>query len=207
MSIAIAQRPVTGRSPNAATDRPWPVTAGRPGLAAKVDAAVTMAARGLDRQAIADRMGVSIYYVAKLAQESRRVGSAIGCLESQRVPLPPAVGQGDLSGREWQCAVMAARGMTNKAIAHRLGVSEATVKVHVFGATKKLRLHSRSEIATRLAMQWAKPADAAIPDGVPVVVIPRQAGDPMSVLWSADMAPHTKWVIRAPFTLEIEDGR
>lgn len=61
---------------------------------------------------------------------------------------PPAVVDSvRLTTREREVMELIADGMSNKAIAHRLGVADDTVKSHVRNMLEKLALHSRLEIA------------------------------------------------------------
>ena len=53
----------------------------------------------------------------------------------------------DLTSREKEILGMIASGCSNKSIARDLGISEATVKVHVKNLLKKLRFRSRVEAA------------------------------------------------------------
>jgi RNA polymerase sigma factor (sigma-70 family) len=48
-----------------------------------------------------------------------------------------------LSVREQQITNLACDGLSNKAIAHRLGLSEGTVKIHLHRIYRKLRIGSR----------------------------------------------------------------
>jgi DNA-binding NarL/FixJ family response regulator len=48
-----------------------------------------------------------------------------------------------LTPREYQVAMLVARGLTNKEIAHRLGVTEGTVKLHVHNILRKLGARNR----------------------------------------------------------------
>jgi two-component system, NarL family, nitrate/nitrite response regulator NarL len=52
-----------------------------------------------------------------------------------------------LSGREREVFREAAAGLSNKELAQRLAVSEATVKVHLTHIFRKLNLHGRTELA------------------------------------------------------------
>jgi len=54
---------------------------------------------------------------------------------------------GELTGRERQILAMIAAGSSNKLIANELGITEATVKVHVKHLLKKLSFRSRVEAA------------------------------------------------------------
>jgi two-component system nitrate/nitrite response regulator NarL len=53
----------------------------------------------------------------------------------------------ELTGRERQIVGMIAAGSSNKQIAHALGITDATVKVHVKNLLKKLNFRSRVEAA------------------------------------------------------------
>lgn len=54
----------------------------------------------------------------------------------------------DLSKRERRVLLLAAAGCTNKQIASRLGVTEATVKFHFANVLRKLGAGSRTEAAS-----------------------------------------------------------
>ncbi len=72
------------------------------------------------------------------------------------VPSAPSTAQpGDfslprtpLTGRENEVLHLMAAGLTNKAIAHRLGISPHTVKFHITGILAKLDAQSRTEAVT-----------------------------------------------------------
>ncbi len=53
----------------------------------------------------------------------------------------------ELTARETEVLRLVALGMSNRAVAHRLGISENTVKNHVRNLLDKLRLRSRTEAA------------------------------------------------------------
>lgn len=53
----------------------------------------------------------------------------------------------DLTEREQEIVGLISRGSSNKLIARQLDISEGTVKVHVKHILKKLKLHSRIEVA------------------------------------------------------------
>lgn len=53
-----------------------------------------------------------------------------------------------LTPRELQIVELVATGLSNKAIATKLGLSESTVRVHVASAGRRLGVHSRFELAT-----------------------------------------------------------
>jgi len=61
-------------------------------------------------------------------------------------------GSGDvLSAREMEILLLAARGLSNRQIALRIGLSESTVKRHLANAYEKMNVHSRGA-ATRKAL-------------------------------------------------------
>jgi len=51
-----------------------------------------------------------------------------------------------LTTREQDVARLVASGLSNKAIAHRLGLQEGTVKVHLHNIYQKLAISSRVEL-------------------------------------------------------------
>ena len=72
-------------------------------------------------------------------------------------PEPTDKQLGELTAREEEVAVLAARGLTNRQIAEELIVSERTVHAHIRKSLKKLKLRSRTEIATWVADQQRVP--------------------------------------------------
>jgi predicted ATPase/DNA-binding NarL/FixJ family response regulator len=56
-----------------------------------------------------------------------------------------------LTSREWQIAQLLTRGLTNRAIASALFISEGTVRAHVEHILSKLQARSRVEVSVRLA--------------------------------------------------------
>lgn len=66
---------------------------------------------------------------------------------AQALRSPSASAQIDLTERERQVLKTIAGGHSNKAIGHRLGITEGTVKVHVKNLLHKLGLRSRVEAA------------------------------------------------------------
>ena len=79
------------------------------------------------------------------------VGSVIGT-PRDRAPVEPVE---SLTPRELEVLQLLAEGLPNKEIAHRLGVSEHTVKFHVNAIMDKLDARSRTEAvvrATRLGL-------------------------------------------------------
>jgi DNA-binding NarL/FixJ family response regulator len=71
---------------------------------------------------------------------------ALGSLGSRAVgPLPGADEIDDLTAREHEVLTLVAIGLTNKAIAQRLTISDHTVKFHVAAILAKLGAESRTE--------------------------------------------------------------
>ena len=73
----------------------------------------------------------------------------------QSTPNPGDVTLGDLTPRESEVLALLAEGLTNKAIAQRLTISEHTVKFHVNAILGKLDAQSRTDAvvrATRLGL-------------------------------------------------------
>lgn len=74
-------------------------------------------------------------------------------LKSDTLAISLPITQGDLTEREREVLTRVAQGLTNKAIAHQLGISEYTVKFHLNAIMTKLDVASRTEAvvqATRL---------------------------------------------------------
>ena len=78
--------------------------------------------------------------------------------EALSPPAPPAPEQPstgaqqlELTRREKEVAALVAQGLTNRQIASELVLSEHTVHRHVAGILKKLDLHSREQVASRLS--------------------------------------------------------
>lgn len=62
-------------------------------------------------------------------------------------PSPATVRSSDLTEREREIVALLANGLSNKEIARNLGISDATVKVHIKNLLRKLNLKSRLEVA------------------------------------------------------------
>lgn len=93
---------------------------------------------------------------ASVAAAVRTVALGLTVLGPSLVPTtlfgsdrPPDPLIEDLTGRELEVLALLAEGLTNKAIAHRLEISEHTVKFHVNAILNKLNAQSRTEAAVR----------------------------------------------------------
>jgi ATP/maltotriose-dependent transcriptional regulator MalT len=69
----------------------------------------------------------------------------------------PSAGDAALTQREWQVAELVTQGLTNKAIADKLVISQRTVDGHVEHIRDKLGFDSRTQIATWLLQQERDP--------------------------------------------------
>ena len=74
-------------------------------------------------------------------------------LEEPARPEPGAPAAVPLSGREREVASLVARGLTNRQIGDRLGISDRTVESHVEHLRQKLGLGSRTELAIWAAVE------------------------------------------------------
>jgi DNA-binding NarL/FixJ family response regulator len=73
---------------------------------------------------------------------------------------PPTPGPHPFSPREHQVLSLAARGMTNKEIAYRLGISERTIQFHMNTIFNKSGTDSRTEaVALALRKGWIEIAE------------------------------------------------
>ena len=73
---------------------------------------------------------------------------------------------GGLSERETEVVVLAARGLSNRRIAEKLHISEATVKRHLNNVYGKIGVHSRNEAVRKaLVEQWIGLHDITSTDG------------------------------------------
>jgi predicted ATPase/DNA-binding NarL/FixJ family response regulator len=75
-----------------------------------------------------------------------------------QAPQPPQPPPDRLTRRERQVAALIAEGCSNKAIAQRLYISQATAARHVANILRKLGFSKRAQIAA-----WAAPADVSAP--------------------------------------------
>jgi DNA-binding NarL/FixJ family response regulator len=73
-----------------------------------------------------------------------------------------------LTDRQQQVATLVCDGLSNKMIARKLGVSEGTVKLHLYAIYGKLNIRSRTKLAIALADRGqSKPRSAS-----PLLVMP-----------------------------------
>lgn len=113
--------------------------------------------------------------------EPALMGEAIQKVLAGEVWAPPEASQAAVSSEEqdrarriasltpqqFRVLMMVAEGLLNKQIAHRIGVTEATVKVHVAAIMRKLGLFRRTQIAV-LAQRLLQSQNASLQvDDVP----------------------------------------
>lgn len=90
---------------------------------------------------------------AELVNCIRKVARGEKYLQAQAsASLAERVASSDLTPRETEVLHWLAEGLSNKAIAHRLGLAEGTVKSHLKALFAKLNVDSRTQ-AARLALQ------------------------------------------------------
>lgn len=65
-------------------------------------------------------------------------------------PLAFSAAQPGFTEREWEIACLVAQGMSNKAAAGKLNITESTVKVHLKKIMRRLNAKNRVEVSVRL---------------------------------------------------------
>lgn len=88
--------------------------------------------------------------LGELARQAQQEAEAVAEFVTAVSPTP--LTPHPLSPREHQVLSLAARGLTNKEIAYRLGISERTVQFHMNSIFNKTTTQSRTE-AVALALQ------------------------------------------------------
>ncbi len=102
------------------------------------------------------RMGNALYETLALeaAGEIKQAGERyrqMGAVRSSEAEAAFQKGPlSELTARQMQIADLVARGQTNRAIAHQLGISEHTVEHHLSDIFSRLRLKSRTQLAHML---------------------------------------------------------
>jgi DNA-binding NarL/FixJ family response regulator len=61
-----------------------------------------------------------------------------------------STGSAGLTARGRQVATLVRRGLSNREIAEKLGVTEGTIKLHVHAIHEKLKIHSRTKLVIAL---------------------------------------------------------
>lgn len=129
-----------------------------PGVVALVDAGW--------REQLTEALGATSVRLGK--RDLARIAAAVGLRPRPHTRFtgypatpPPATGSGQqpapmpLTAREMQVLDLVTAGMTNRAVASSLGISERTAREHVARILLKLRVESRVEAAV-LATQWRR---------------------------------------------------
>ncbi|MGA7204819.1 MAG: helix-turn-helix transcriptional regulator, partial [Specibacter sp.] len=108
-------------------------------------------AEDLHLPAVESRCAVMALDFAREAGDSRRARAAQDCLDRLvlSIPVLPLAPQSEgvkLTQRELQVAKLASRGLGNRAIAEKMGVSVRTVEGHLYQVFAKLGITSRNEL-------------------------------------------------------------
>jgi DNA-binding NarL/FixJ family response regulator len=125
---------------------PGLVVLGPPGAASRLSlAAPSFAWAFLARDTEPGRIVAAVRAVAAglIALDPELASSGFGSQVAR--PLPGASEVDELTGREREVLTLVAIGLTNKAIAQRLSISDHTVKFHVASILAKLDAESRTE--------------------------------------------------------------
>jgi len=109
-------------------------------------AAGDAAARAADAHRRAGHRGSALAATACARELADRSGALTPALRRALVPLP-------LTTREREIVTLAARGLSNRAIADRLTVSVRTVEGHLYRATAKLGVSGRTDFADVLGVE------------------------------------------------------
>ncbi len=105
--------------------------------------------RALDTKSLEDLARLCLENLAAIALEQGERLRAARLLEAASLlrEEAPVDTETALSDREWEVAMLVARGLSNRQIAAELVVSERTVDTHVSHILRKLQLVSRAQIA------------------------------------------------------------
>ncbi len=99
----------------------------------------------LSRQSDEDQLAAAIVAVAEGLLVISPALSGSLTVDKAGIDAPPT----DLTPREIEVLALLAEGLTNKAIAHRLSISDHTVKFHVNAILGKLEAQSRTDAVVR----------------------------------------------------------
>ena len=122
------------------------VMLGPPGAGSRLmQAAPSFAWAYLSRDAASDRIVAAVHAVAAGLVAFEPESGALPLAARAAGPLPAGDEIDDLTSREREVLTLVAIGLTNKAIAQRLTISDHTVKFHVAAILAKLGAESRTE--------------------------------------------------------------
>jgi DNA-binding NarL/FixJ family response regulator len=122
------------------------VVLGPPGVSGSLmQAAPSFAWAYLSRDAASDRIVAAVHAVAAGLVAFELEAGALPLPARAAGPLPADDEIDDLTAREREVLTLVAIGLTNKAIAQRLTISDHTVKFHVAAILAKLGAESRTE--------------------------------------------------------------
>jgi non-specific serine/threonine protein kinase len=102
-------------------------------------------AAGAARERLGDSAFEAAFAKGRAMTVDETVALALGRTLPARKPRGPR--PGGLTGREVQIVLDIARGLTNRQIAEKLGISERTVDAHVQNVRNKLGMEKRAQIA------------------------------------------------------------
>lgn len=112
--------------------------------------------------------GFDAYGLLLRARSAQQIASAVAAVVAGLLVIDPAlralfqevvpgksVEREELTPREHEVLYLLAQGLTNRAIAHQLGITEHTVKFHVNAILSKLNAQSRTEaVSQALRRGW-----------------------------------------------------
>ncbi len=104
---------------------------------------------------------------AQKGREREAVSDALSPLRGEAIstggvsPAASVVRQDRLSARETEILMCLVEGLSNKVIARRCDIAEATVKVHLKGILRKIRVLNRTQAAVWMMNQMHEPATAS----------------------------------------------
>jgi DNA-binding NarL/FixJ family response regulator len=102
----------------------------------------------IDTHSLEQLVVLCLENLATVARQCGQPGRAARLLDAAGMLRQEPAGRYDeLSEREWEVAVLIARGRSNRLIAETLVLSERTVDTHVSHILRKLSLSARAQIA------------------------------------------------------------
>jgi non-specific serine/threonine protein kinase len=98
-------------------------------------------------------LGKRDFAVAYRTGTELAIAGEVHSLLATTAPPPPTTDAAPLTRREWEVAALVGRGLTNRAIAHELVISERTVHGHIEHILAKLNMSSRVQVAAWLVQR------------------------------------------------------